>query len=33
MEEMHHKQDGNNECVGITLINNYIKVVSWNIKG
>jgi hypothetical protein len=33
MEEVYRKQDGSNECVRITLINNYIKVVSWNVKG
>lgn len=33
MEETYRKQEGSNECVGITLINNYIKVVGWNTKG
>jgi len=33
MEETYRKQYGSIGCVGITLINNYIKVVSWNIKG
>ena len=28
MEETYRKQDGSNECVGIALISNYIKVVS-----
>jgi len=33
MEGMYRKQDGSNECVGITLINNYIKVVSLEHQG
>jgi hypothetical protein len=33
MEETYRKQDVSNECVGITLINSCVKVVSWNIKG